>query len=70
MCLLTGLGVVFFVDALVRYARLGATLGGRFVIGTILILACILVAFGVSRWWPLILLGVGVAMLVRTFAKA
>jgi hypothetical protein len=68
--LLTGVGAIFIVDALVRRARLGVEVGGRFAIGTILILAGILVAFGVSQWWPLILLGAGVAIIVRTLARA
>jgi hypothetical protein len=70
VCLLTGLGAIFIVDALVRRARLGGELGGRFVIGAILVPAGILVAFGVSQWWPLIVLGAGIAIIVRALSRA
>ena len=59
-----GLGVVFLIEVLVRYARPAyrRPMFGRLVAGLILI--CVGVAFlvGIGTWWPLILVAVGLAI--------
>lgn len=60
---LIGLGGIFLLDGLVHYAwRRGGA--GRFIPGIILVLVGAAFLIGFSDWWPLILVGVGVAILL------
>ena len=62
-----GIGVVFLIEVLIRYAKPAyrRPMFGRFVTGLILI--CLGVAFigGFGTWWPLILVAIAVAILLR-----
>ena len=70
VCGLAGLGGIFMIDALVRHARQGYNLlGARLAIGSALAVIALLVALGVSQWWPVVLIGAGVAVLVNIYAR-
>jgi hypothetical protein len=64
---LVGLGVIFIIDALVRYLIPGARFGifGRVIAGIILIVVGSAFYYRMETWWPLILVVIGVALLVR-----
>jgi uncharacterized membrane protein HdeD (DUF308 family) len=64
--LLIGLGVIFIIDGLVRtwgseYRRESL---GRFIPGIILLFVGLAFLFSFAQWWPLILIGVGVVILL------
>jgi hypothetical protein len=64
--LIIGLGGIFLLDGLIHYLipsshHIGA---GRFIPGIILVLVGTALLVGFSSWWPLILVGVGVAILL------
>jgi hypothetical protein len=63
---LSGLGAIFIIDAFVRslWSRYFLN-GARIFVGAILIGAGILVAFGFSAWWPVLLLILGFSLLLR-----
>ena len=67
--LLIGLGVICFIDGIVRTPVLGFRWGGfgRFMIGTIFILAGVLTMLGFGAYWPLILIAVGLMFILRLF---
>jgi hypothetical protein len=69
--LLLGLGVIFIIDALVRLAQPapGLRWGGRLVVGLTLLLVGLIFTAGFGQWWPLILVIVGVAVIVRRVVK-
>ncbi len=69
--LLLGLGVIFIIDAMVRLAQPapGPRWGGRLVVGLTLLLVGLISAAGFGQWWPLILVIVGVAVIVRRVVK-
>jgi hypothetical protein len=64
---LVGLGVIFLVDALVRYLNPAARFGifGRVIAGVILIVIGSAFYYRMETWWPLILVVIGIAILVR-----
>ena len=66
--LLVGLGAIMMVSSLVQYRLLPEYRGrgrGRFIWGIALVVLGILFLAGVSQWWPIILIGVGLACLFR-----
>ena len=69
---LIGLGAVFVIEALVRYARPAYRRhgSGRLIAGLILI--CIGVAFttGIGHWWPLILIVIGLAISLNAWLRS
>lgn len=70
VCGLAGLGGIFIIDALVRHARQRYNLlGARLAIGSALAVIALLVALGVSQWWPVVLIGAGVAVLLNIYAR-
>jgi hypothetical protein len=68
---ITGLGGIFVIEALVRYARPAHRRPrfGRLIFGIILI--CVGLAFivGWGNWWPLILIVVGLAILLNSWLR-
>ena len=64
---LIGIGVVFLIEVLIRRLKTAyrRPMFGRFVAGLVLI--CLGVAFvgGFGSWWPLIIVAIAVAILVR-----
>lgn len=62
-----GLGVIFLIAALMRYARPAYREPSFFLLMTSLALICIGLVFvlGIGNWWPLILIVFGLAILVR-----
>ena len=64
---LIGIGVIFLIEVLVRYTKPAyrRPVFGKFIAGLILI--CIGVAFigGFGNWWPLIIVAVAVAILLK-----
>jgi hypothetical protein len=66
--LLVGLGAIMMVSSLVQYRLVPEYRGrgrGRFIWGLALVVLGILFLAGVSQWWPIILIGVGLACLFR-----
>jgi hypothetical protein len=65
--LLIGLGGIFIINGLAHYWTPSYRWGsyGRFVAGIVLILIGTLFMLGFSQWWPLVLIVVGVALLLR-----
>jgi predicted lipid-binding transport protein (Tim44 family) len=63
--LLIGLGAISIIGGLIRRAQpeCGHRGRGRFVWGGILIAVGVMFMLGVGQWWPLILIGAGVAVL-------
>lgn len=65
--LLIGLGVIFLIESLVRYANptYHRPRFGRFVAGLVLIFVGLAFLLGFGKWWPLILIVIGLAVLLR-----
>jgi hypothetical protein len=61
---LVGLGVIFIIDAIVQYAysEYPHPGFGRFITGIILIIVGVAFIFGFEKWWPLILIAVGLGI--------
>jgi hypothetical protein len=68
---LIGLGGIFIIDAAVRFVtktfRWGAY--GRLVAGIILVLVGLAFLYGLSKWWPLLLVAVGVVILIAAIFR-
>jgi hypothetical protein len=64
--LLVGLGVISIVSGVVRYhePEYHHSRRHKFVWGAVLIATGIIFMAGVSQWWPLVLIGAGVAVLL------
>ena len=62
-----GIGVVFLIEVLIRYLRPAyrRPIFGRFVAGLILICVGVASIGGFGSWWPLIIIAVAVAILLR-----
>ena len=67
--LLIGLGVIWIVNGLTHYHYPAYRWGsyGKFVTGIIFIAVGTLFIIGFSQWWPLVLIGAGIAVLLRFF---
>jgi hypothetical protein len=65
--LLIGMGGLFIINGLICYRLpiLRFSSYGKFVAGTVLILIGTLSILGFSQWWPIVLIVIGVAMLLR-----
>jgi hypothetical protein len=66
-----GLGAILILDFVIRSAS-GAERGahrGKLVGGAVLIVVGAAHIFGMSTWWPLILIGVGLVLLVSSIRK-
>ncbi len=64
--LLIGLGAIFIINGLVHYwnpsnRRFGY---GQFIPGIVLLLVGLAFIFNFGQWWPIVLIGVGVAILL------
>ena len=64
--LLIGLGVIFIINGLVRYPEPEYHHSGRhkFVWGTVLIALGVIFLLGFTQWWPIVLIGAGVAVIL------
>jgi hypothetical protein len=67
--LLIGLGAIFIINGLVKNTvpEYHHRSRGKFVTGGVLIALGIMFLLGVGAWWPLILIGAGVALLSGAF---
>jgi CDP-diglyceride synthetase len=65
---LCGLGFIFILEAVLRSGdpKFRQHITGRLIAGTVLILIGGSFIFGVTNWWPFILIGVGVALVIST----
>jgi CDP-diglyceride synthetase len=65
---LCGLGVIFILEAVLRSGspEFRQHLTGRLIAGVILMFIGGSFIFGVTNWWPFILIGVGVALVIST----
>ncbi len=61
-----GLGVIFLIDGLVRFGQEGhrGSIWGRLTVGLILIGIGIVFVIGLTNWWPMILIAVGVVIVL------
>jgi CDP-diglyceride synthetase len=65
---LCGLGVIFILEAVLRSGspEFRQHITGRLIAGVILMFIGGSFIFGVTNWWPFILIGVGVALVIST----
>ncbi|MGD2295345.1 MAG: hypothetical protein PVF22_05865 [Candidatus Aminicenantes bacterium] len=65
---LCGLGFIFILEAVLRSGspEFRPHITGRLIAGTVLILIGGSFIFGVTNWWPFILIGVGVSLIIST----
>ncbi len=63
---LIGLGGIFFLDGALHYLHPATRYrgAGKFIPGIILVLVGAAFLIGFSEWWPLILVGIGMAILL------
>lgn len=68
---LIGLGGIFILDRLIRYASPvhRRPMFGRILLGLILIAIGVSFIFGVGTWWPLIVVVVGIAVIVYAIQR-
>ncbi|MBN1273650.1 MAG: hypothetical protein JXB26_15390 [Candidatus Aminicenantes bacterium] len=69
--LLIGLGIILIIEVVIR-AFLPSSRhfsGGKLVIGCILIVLGATNIYGITRWWPLILIAVGIAVILSNARK-
>ena len=64
--LLVGLGIISIIDGLVQYhaPEYHHSRRHKFVWGTVLIAIGVIFLLGFSQWWPIVLIGAGVAMIL------
>jgi hypothetical protein len=69
---LVGLGGIFILDRLIRYASPvhRRPVFGRILLGLILIAIGVSFIYGVETWWPLIVVIVGIAVIVYAIQRA
>ncbi|MBM3155672.1 MAG: hypothetical protein FJ004_00100 [Chloroflexi bacterium] len=65
---LLGLGGIFLLDAIARYARLGprSLMWCRITVSLVLLSAGGAVLGGIGTWWPLIIILIGAALLLNS----
>ncbi len=68
---LIGLGIVFLIESLVRYSNPAYRRPrfGRVIAGLVLIFVGAAFIFGIGRWWPLILIIVGLLIVLNVWLK-
>lgn len=69
---LVGLGGIFILDRLIRYASpvYRRPMFGRILFGLILIAIGVSFIYGIETWWPLIVVMVGIAVIVYAIHRA
>jgi len=69
---LVGLGGIFILDRLIRYASPvhRRPIFGRILFGLILIAIGVSFIYGIETWWPLIVVIVGIAIIVYAVQRA
>ena len=65
---LCGLGFIFILEAVIRSSSpsFRQHLTGRLIAGIVLMLIGGSFIFGVTNWWPFIIIGVGIALIIST----
>lgn len=65
--LLIGLGIIAIIDGLVRYPVFGFRWGslGRLLVGIVFVLIGTLLILGISQWWPVVIIAMGIVILLR-----
>ena len=64
--LLTFLGLIFVLDAVIRNLKLNERLmGSRFIAGVILLILGFSFIFSLKNWWPLILIAAGFLIIIK-----
>lgn len=68
---LIGLGLIFLIESLVRYTNreYRRPRFGRVIAGLVLIFVGLAFLLGFGKWWPLILIVVGLAVLFNVWLK-
>jgi len=68
---LLGLGAIFFIDVVARYAQLGrrSFMWCRTTTSLVLLSAGGAVLGGIGDWWPLIIILVGAGLLINTLLR-
>ena len=68
---LIGLGIIFLIEALVRYLipTYRYSSFGRFIAGIVLVFVGIAFLYGVGQWWPVVLIAVGVIILLAVWLR-
>jgi hypothetical protein len=69
---LIGLGGIFILEALVRIARSepSGRYAGKLIGGAVLVVIGGISVFGMVSWWPMILIGLGLFLILSSFRKA
>ncbi len=68
---LIGLGVIFIIEVSLRYTRPAyrRPMFGRLIAGLILIVVGVAFITDIGNWWPLILIVIGLAILLKVFFR-
>lgn len=69
---LLGLGAIMILEALIRLIapRAEKSVSGKLIGGSILLIIGASFVYGLVTWWPLILIGVGIIIIVSGFVKS
>ena len=69
--LLVGLGGIFILDGIIHYfySDHGWSNWGKFIPGVVLLLVGLAFIFSFTEWWPMILVGAGIMLLLGLFFR-
>lgn len=69
--LLVGMGGIFILDGIIHYFYSARSWSnwGKFIPGVILLFVGLAFVFGFTEWWPMILVGAGVVLLLGLFFR-
>jgi hypothetical protein len=68
---LVGLGIIFILDGIIHYfsSERGWANWGKFIPGVVLLLVGLAFIFSFTEWWPMILVGIGIMLLLGLFFR-